>query len=576
VQDITPALLIVCALFLTAALLSALPRSRRRSSPMTDWLAIRLYAARRWLWRVFLRWPRPLAYKFLVLLCLAGALTEGCYILFVAPPPYAVAAAVPATLPVPPVVSPPTLAPTSPPGVRYWTTTMPTISGGASALPTLLPSTAIPADGTPSAALSSTATPTAVGPLPSPSSWPGLQNVQFVSEPDDGVAPLLSFIGAARHELDGEIYLLSDPAIEAALCDATKRGVRVRIILERQPYGGDTGSPQEAYSYLISHGVWVAWGGPTFRFTHAKMLVADETRAWVGTMNWTPTSFSRNRDFAAVVDDPTVARSTAALFDADWANLPLTTLASGLVVSPLNARAAITDLIAGAGYTIDVYAEVITDSQVAQALAAAERRGVRVRVVYNDSGDLSALTASGAQARRVAYPHYIHAKAIVVDGNRMFMGSENLTATSLDKNREVGVLLRDRLAISLVEQPFADDFERGRAYLPPVAAPTLGPMATPLPGFVVQAWVTPSTMRYDAYPVLYTRSVPGATCTAGVVYSTGYPPVSFHGTPQTTGVDGTVRWGWHEMTKGDSGDATVSCTYHGAVQTAQAHFAVTR
>lgn len=41
-QDITPALLIVCALFLTAALLSALPRSRRRSSPMTDWLAIRL------------------------------------------------------------------------------------------------------------------------------------------------------------------------------------------------------------------------------------------------------------------------------------------------------------------------------------------------------------------------------------------------------------------------------------------------------------------------------------------------------------------------------------------------------
>jgi len=575
-HDPTSALLIVCALFLTAVLLSALPRSRRRPSPMTDWVAIRLFAVRLWLWRGFLRWPRPLAYKLLVLLCLVGALAEGSYILFIAPPPYAVATTVPGTLSVQTVAAPPTVMPTPPSQVGYWPTPMPTNTAGTIAVPTLLPPTAIPAEWTPSAVLSSTATPAASGLQTSPSGWPGLHNVQFVSEPDDGVAPLLSVIDAAHRELDGEIYLLSDPTIEAALGDAVTRGVRVRIILERQPYGGDTGSPLAAYNYLTGHGVHVEWGGTAFRFTHAKMLVADGARAWIGTLNWTPTSFTRNRDFAAVVDDPTVVRSTMALFDADWAGLPVNTLAPGLVVSPLNARMAIMNMIEGAGYTIDVYAEVITDPQVVQALAVAEQRGVRVRVVYNDGSNLSTLTAAGVRVRRVTYPHYIHAKAIVADGNKLFLGSENLTATSLDKNREVGVLLRDRLAISLVEQPFAEDFERGRDYLPPVAVLTPSPVATPLPGFAVQAWVTPDTMRYDAYPVLYARSVPGATCTANVVYSTGYPPVSFHGIPQTTGADGTARWGWHQMTKGDSGDATVSCMYHGAVQTTQARFAVTR
>jgi len=566
-QESISAVIVVGVVVLIVALLGVVGHAYQRPSPLTDWLIDRLYAARLWLWRGFLCWPRPLAYKLLVLLCLAGALAEGSYIVFAAPSPYAVAAVVPGALPVPTIAAPPTLAPTSPSHVMYGPTPLPTTSDGTSTIPP-----------TPPAAPTVTPPPLATAPSASitPSLWPGIQHVQFVSEPDDGAAPLLSMISAARHELDGEIYLLSDPTIEAALGDAVTRGVRVRIILERHPYGGDTGSAQEASRYLTNHGVQVTWGGPAFRFTHAKVLVADEARAWIGTMNWTPSSFMRNRDFAAVVDDPTVVRATVALFDADWAGLPVNTLAPSLVVSPLNARAVITDLIAGAGYTIDVYAEVITDPQVTQALAAAERRGVRVRVVYNDSGDLSALTASGAQARRVTYPHYIHAKAIVVDGNRMFMGSENLTATSLDKNREVGVLLHDRLAISLVEQPFADDFERGRAYLPPVAAPTPGPLATPLPGFVVQAWVTPGTMRYDAYPVLYARSLPGATCAANVVYSTGYPPVSFHGTPQTTGVDGTVRWGWHEMTKGDSGDATVSCTYHGAAQTGHTRFSVTR
>ncbi len=66
-----------------------------------------------------------------------------------------------------------------------------------------------------------------------------------------------------------------------------------------------------------------------------------------------------------------------------------------------------------------------------------------------------------------------------------------------------------------------------------------------------------------------------ATRTVNVVYATGYPPVSFHGTLWTTGADGAVRWRWHEMAKGDSGGA-VSCTYYGAVRTGHTRSCVTR
>lgn len=55
----------------------------------------------------------------------------------------------------------------------------------------------------------------------------------------------------------------------------------------------------------------------------------------------------------------------------------------------------------------------------------------------------------------------LHAKAVVADEETLFVTSANLTGSALDKNIEVGLLLRDRaLAVSLVRH-FAGLIERG-------------------------------------------------------------------------------------------------------------------
>ena len=45
---------------------------------------------------------------------------------------------------------------------------------------------------------------------------------------------------------------------------------------------------------------------------------------------------------------------------------------------------------------------------------------------------------------------------------------------------------------------------------------------------------------------------------------------------QTVPAGGIVRWGWHEVTKGTGGEATVTCTFHNARAIAKASFTVTR
>ena len=69
------------------------------------------------------------------------------------------------------------------------------------------------------------------------------------------------------------------------------------------------------------------------------------------------------------------------------------------------------------------------------------------------------ITAAGAQIHRLPQSYlYVHAKAIVADGQRAFVGSENLSAASLDHNREVGVIVADRRAIATIAATFAADW----------------------------------------------------------------------------------------------------------------------
>jgi hypothetical protein len=93
--------------------------------------------------------------------------------------------------------------------------------------------------------------------------------------------------------------------------------------------------------------------------------------------------------------------------------------------------------------------------------------------------------------------------------------------------------------------------------------------------FAVRADVSPNPMPHDCEATLTATTRAGASCAARVVYSTGSGPTSFHGTAQTVPASGSVRWSWHEETKGSGGTATVTCSLGGRTATAAVSFAVT-
>jgi hypothetical protein len=267
------------------------------------------------------------------------------------------------------------------------------------------------------------------------------------------------------------------------------------------------------------------------------------------------------------------------VFAADWAHRPFTGNAADLVLSPTNSRDRITALMAGAWRTLDVDAEEDNDSAQEDAMIAAAHRGVRVRVVCTGDGDVSRLRVGGVQVV-VDKSLYIHAKAIVADGATVFIGSENVSATSLDRNREMGLILTDRAAVATVEQAVASDFSSAPSPLnPPPAAPVATSTQTAGSGqtgaFSVRASVSPNPMPYNSEATLTAATTAGASCVARAVYSTGSVPTSCHGTAQTVPASGSVSWSWHVETKGSGGTATVTGTLGSRTASASVTFNVT-
>lgn len=52
----------------------------------------------------------------------------------------------------------------------------------------------------------------------------------------------------------------------------------------------------------------------------------------------------------------------------------------------------------------------------------------------------------------------MHAKSLLIDGKYLFIGSVNISKSSFDLNREVGVLLKNKDLIEKFQEVFEKDF----------------------------------------------------------------------------------------------------------------------
>jgi cardiolipin synthase A/B len=286
----------------------------------------------------------------------------------------------------------------------------------------------------------------------------------LITEPQAGTAPLLTAIRGAHRLVELVMYEDEDGQVDAALAAARARGVSVRVLLN----GGYTSADNEpAYRYLKAHGVPVRWTPAYFALTHQKSLVVDG-RAYILTFNFTPQYYSSDRDFGVVDGNSADVTAIEQTFTADWTHTKIAAPAGRDLIWSPGSQQALVALIDSARGSLDIYNEEMDSAPIEQALEDAARRGVDVRVVMTyDSEWRSAfdqLEAAGVRVRTYASdaPLYIHAK-MILSPRRAFIGSENFSYTSLELNRELGIMFTTPTLIRSLSSTFDQDYSQAQA-----------------------------------------------------------------------------------------------------------------
>ena len=140
---------------------------------------------------------------------------------------------------------------------------------------------------------------------------------------------LLAAIRQAKR-LDIAMYLFAEPDLLAAVCDAARRGVPVRAILDPRitstaKYGAIARIVPDGMPNLLAARMLVAAGGQVKWFiptgpdqeSHMKLVLIDGRMVIAGSTNWTINSFVRWRDTSFTLEGPPVARF-ATMFEQDW------------------------------------------------------------------------------------------------------------------------------------------------------------------------------------------------------------------------------------------------------------------
>ena len=258
-------------------------------------------------------------------------------------------------------------------------------------------------------------------------------------DPDDRRASVLSFIRGASRTLCFTVFRCDDVDVARSLAAAQRRGVDVRVLITNRAKGSKW-ALRALRKYLARQDVTVTtYDGPLSHY-HAKYAVADEARALIGSLNYTTECFSTTSDYLVETADTEVVSTLSRLFAHDtttpWDTFGFASASPRLIIGPDGSRERWAALLGSSRSSVLIADPKLSDRELEGVLDERRRRGVRI----------------ARAATRTFEGLRLHGKAVVVDDRLAIVGSQSLSRKSLERRRELSLILSDPRHVRALER----------------------------------------------------------------------------------------------------------------------------
>ena len=132
------------------------------------------------------------------------------------------------------------------------------------------------------------------------------KDVVYFSPDDHPSEKLIDLINHAKHKIYAAVYMITDKQIAQALIGAKKRGVDVKIIMDRASFEGSWGKGKYLREHNIELFVFGLGSKPRTKFPSALMhnkFALIDNQLWNGSFNWTRNANKNNQENVILTDN---------------------------------------------------------------------------------------------------------------------------------------------------------------------------------------------------------------------------------------------------------------------------------
>lgn len=296
-----------------------------------------------------------------------------------------------------------------------------------------------------------------------------LDQLQKVENPEMYKTPNRKLLDQIVNEINNaekrvwlETYILTEKRIQQALKKAHLRWIDTQVVLEKNPYKAYNIN-NKSYKNLSWSWVNIHWSNTkNFSLNHAKFILIDDS-TYISTWNFSYSTFTKNRDFFIKTDDVQIIKTLENVFLNDYNGEKNIIEHSNIVISPENTRKKFHTLVQNAQTSIDMYFQYAKDDKFLQEIITSAKKWVKIRIVFpktmkDDSEVLNILEQNNIEYNFLER-NKMHSKAIFIDKKYLFIWSINFSKYSIDKNREIWIILKNSKILSDFENIFNNDFQ---------------------------------------------------------------------------------------------------------------------
>lgn len=277
---------------------------------------------------------------------------------------------------------------------------------------------------------------------------------------------ILTNINSAQNTIDMAIYGYSRvPAIEDAIKSALVRGVKIRLVYDVDSKGQNIYPDTAELTKLIPQNTNDKSSPDVRAIMHNKFYIFDDKILIAGSANLSHTDMSGfNSNSVAVIKSADVAKIYKQEFEQMYSGkfhtqkvaypnkgVKFADTGISFYFSPQDKSItnAILPIINNSKNYIYIPTFVLTEKRVCDALIAAHKRGVDVRVIIdalNASGKYSKhqyLRDNGVLVKTENYAGKMHSKSLIADDKYMVIGSMNFSYSGENKNDENLMVIED-------------------------------------------------------------------------------------------------------------------------------------